>query len=208
MTPHSHENSISDEDALGNITRGCDECFALLFARHFRSVLAVAYRTLRSHSEAEEILQEVFLLIFLKQELYDPSRGAVRTWIHQFAYFKSILRRRYLSVRGFYRQEELDDADVARARHSLDDSSGFDASESLQVIQKALAVLPAQQRRAIELIHFEGYTLQEITAVSGKSLANVRNLYYRGMKRLRDYLRKQQTVKGMPIALGAMRSSK
>jgi RNA polymerase sigma-70 factor, ECF subfamily len=208
MTHHVHEDSLSDEEALGNITQGCGECFALLFARHFRSVLAIAYRTLRSHSEAEEILQEVFLLIFLKQELYDPTRGSVRTWIHQFAYFKSMLRRRYLSVRGFYRQEELHDAKLDPARHSFECSSGLDENESLQVVQKALAVLPAQQRRAIELIHFEGYTLQETAAVSGESLANVRNLYYRGMKQLRDYLRRQQPVKRVPLALSAMRSSK
>jgi DNA-directed RNA polymerase specialized sigma24 family protein len=102
MSPHEHFDSLADDDLLRNIVQGCTDCFALLFHRYCRQVFSVSFRIIRDKPETEDILQEVFLSIFLQQERYDPARGSIRTWILQFAYFKSLLRRRYLRIRHFY----------------------------------------------------------------------------------------------------------
>ena len=110
MPTHEHDEFLADELLLGHICAGCSDCFALLFHRYFRQVFATSFKILRDRSEAEDILQEVFLAIFLQQERFDNSRGSVKTWILQFSYFKSLLRRRYLRIRNFYKQEELTEA--------------------------------------------------------------------------------------------------
>jgi RNA polymerase sigma-70 factor, ECF subfamily len=51
----------------------------------FRQVFALAFKILLERSEAEDILQEVFLAIFLQRERFDPAKGSVKTWILQFA---------------------------------------------------------------------------------------------------------------------------
>jgi RNA polymerase sigma-70 factor (ECF subfamily) len=84
MPVHAHREPLADEQLLGNINHGCQECFGLLFRRHFRSVLGIAFKILRDQTEAEDILQEVFLAIHLQQERFDPAKGTVRTWILQF----------------------------------------------------------------------------------------------------------------------------
>jgi len=50
--------------------------------------------------------------------------------------------------------------------------------------------LAVKQRRVIELVHFDGYTLQEASDILRESLANTRNLYYRGLKDLKEFLNK------------------
>src|ERR1051326_3896714 len=108
MGSHAHHVvSADDEHLLEQVCSGCADCFALLFHRYCANVFSIANRILRDPAEAEDILQEVFLAIFTQHEKYDSSRGSVRSWILQFAYFKSLLRRRYLHIRNFYKQEEL-----------------------------------------------------------------------------------------------------
>lgn len=152
-------------------------------------MLAIASRILRDKGEAEDILQEVFLAIFLKQEQFDSTRGTVRTWILQFAYFKSMLRRRYLSIRNFYQQEELDLAQESRIQGAFERTFGLTNHELIRLLEAGLLLLSPSQRCTIELVHFEGRTIREISELTGESLATTRNNYYRGIKQLRTYLR-------------------
>jgi RNA polymerase sigma-70 factor (ECF subfamily) len=188
MSPHEHFDSLTDDDLLRNIVQGCTDCFALLFHRYCRQVFSVSLRIIRDKAEAEDILQEVFLSIYQQQERYDPSRGGIRTWILQFAYFKSLLRRRYLRIRHFYNDEELSEA---RERGSEPSGlMGMSSAEWARYVETGIATLGIKQRRVIELVHFEGNTLQEASEILRESLANTRNLYYRGLKELKEFLNK------------------
>src|SRR5262249_40500895 len=116
MTQHEHFEPLADDRLLRNIGEGCSECFALLFHRYCRQVFSVSFKILPDRAETEDILQEVFLSIYLRQERFDPARGSVRTWILQFAYFKALLRRRYLRIRNYYQQEEASEVrEIRRA---------------------------------------------------------------------------------------------
>jgi RNA polymerase sigma-70 factor (ECF subfamily) len=186
---HAHSDSLTDEELLANIRAECADCFASLFHRYFYQVYGLSYRILRERSEAEDLLQEVFLAIYLQQERFDSSKGSVRTWILQFAYFKALLRRRYLRIRNFYKQEEFQEANDARVLSHPAERFGLNQAEWAQFVEKGVGSLTDKQRRTIELVHVEGYTLQEAAEVQRESLANTRNCYYRGLKALRSFLR-------------------
>src|SRR5262249_26487312 len=144
--PHTHEQSIIDEALVHNISQGCSDCFALLFERYCRPVFSVSYRILRDRSESEDLLQEVFLAIYLQRERFDPSKGSVKTWILQFAYFKSLLRRRYLRIRKFYEQEEYSESQDSREASGsglLDLSS----AEWATLVESGLASLSPRHRQ-------------------------------------------------------------
>jgi RNA polymerase sigma factor (sigma-70 family) len=124
-----HQESLSDDQLLTNIQQGCSACFAQLFHRYCRQVYSVALRILCDRAETEDMVQEVFLSIFLQQERFDPSRATLRTRILRFAYFKVLLRRRYLSVRHFFKQEEMSETIQIR-RRSPSEAFGLTALES------------------------------------------------------------------------------
>jgi RNA polymerase sigma-70 factor (ECF subfamily) len=145
-------------------------------------VLAVAFRILRDRGEAEDLMQEVFLEIYRDVGRFDPARGSVRTWILQYAYHRSLNRRKFLQKRGFY--------DVARS-----DSIGSSISPpevalhmSEAMLRSAIEQLSERERKTIEMACLEGLTLREISERTEEALANTRNHYYRGLKKLRALL--------------------
>ena len=173
---------------LGHIQAACPDCFAALFRRYFHPVYALSYRILRDRAEAEDLVQEVFLAIYVQQKRFDSARGSVRTWILQFAYFKALLRRRYLRIRKFYKREELREAMESLVWSHPAEKFGMNQAEWTQFVESGVGSLTEKQRCTIRLVNIEGYTLQEAANAQGETLANTRNCYYRGLKALRAFL--------------------
>src|ERR1700738_2508660 len=93
---------ISDEIILKRIHEGDREAFGLLFRRYAQLVYQVGRRIIRNQTEADDLVQEVFLYIHRKSSLFDSSKGSARSWIVQVAYTQAFLRRRRLKSHGFY----------------------------------------------------------------------------------------------------------
>jgi RNA polymerase sigma-70 factor, ECF subfamily len=178
---HIHSDLADDFALIQSLQEGCDKCFEILFARYWKLVFTIAWKILRQRTDAEDLVQEVFLTIFLQRSNYDWTRGSVKTWIAQFAHFKALIKRRYIQTRELTNLDELSEFESGMLRFGA--SQG--ALERAAFVEECLAVLNPRQRRTVELIHFDGYTLVETAAVLKQSLANTRNIYYRGLKALR-----------------------
>src|ERR1700683_372938 len=100
----------SDEQLRAEVCEGAREALSLLFRRYARLVQTVAQRILRDPAEAEDLLQEVFLFVFRRAALFDPSRGSARSWLVQVTYHRAFDRRRHLMARHFYTNLELEEA--------------------------------------------------------------------------------------------------
>src|SRR6202790_4399363 len=104
------QTEFSDEILLSNICAGDRDALALLFRRYAHSVRNVGHRILRDKTEADDLVQEVFLYIHRKSALFDISKGSARSWIVQVAYTQALLRRRHLKAQGFYLSGSADKA--------------------------------------------------------------------------------------------------
>lgn len=181
----------SDEQLLAQVRDGAKEALNHLFRRHARAVRNVAHRILRDEAEADDLVQEVFLFIFRKAALYDAAHGKAATWIIHVAYHRAFDRRRYLNTRHFYATQELDDIGFRLAdprKHSPSHEQSLEGILGKQLMARFNARLTPEQRETIQLFFFEGYALKEIAELTGRSLVNVRNHYYRGLERLRKYV--------------------
>jgi RNA polymerase sigma-70 factor (ECF subfamily) len=182
---------VSDELLLRQVSKGAKDELGLLFRRHAHAVRNVAYRVLRNEAEADDLVQEVFLFIFRKAALFDASQGAARSWIFQVAYHRAFDRRRYLNSRHFYTSRDLDQT-AQRLADPRDELAVHEVSME-GILGKGLttrfnAQLTPEQQETIRLFFFEGYALKEIAQLTGRSLVNVRQHYYRGLARLRKYV--------------------
>ena len=183
--PEACEGEMADDTELIRLLQsGSDESFELLFARYWRLVFAIAWRILRHRSEAEDVVQDVFLTIYLRSAKYDSDRGSVRTWIAQFAHFKALVRRRSLQTADLENIDELKEFESGLLRFG----NAEGVMERATFVEECLSTLNPRQRRTLELIHFDGYTLVEAASVLKQSLANTRNLYYRSLSALRTQL--------------------
>jgi RNA polymerase sigma-70 factor (ECF subfamily) len=184
------DSAVSDEAVMAQICEGSREALAILFRRYARLVRTVAMRILRDDSEADDLLQDVFLFVHRNCSIFDSSRAAVRSWIVQMTYHRAIDRKRYLNSRHFYTRLDLDGvADLPDpCSQSREDDAGFGSLVGITTIQVLLDALTEDQRNTLSLHFFEGYTFAEIAAKLDQSLGNVRNHYYRGLDKLRKQI--------------------
>jgi RNA polymerase sigma-70 factor (ECF subfamily) len=179
---------VCDEALMAQICEGGREALAILFRRYARLVRGVAYRVLRDASEADDLLQDVFISVHRLCKTFDGSRSPAKFWILQMAYRRAISRRRYLTSRHFYTRLDLDEtaselADSGTTASQLEDSVvGQLGSGGLQRIFNELS---ENQRQTLRLFFIDGYTLDEIAARLGQSRGNVKHHYFRGLDRLR-----------------------
>jgi RNA polymerase sigma-70 factor (ECF subfamily) len=188
---HAVEPPVPDETLMAQICVGNKEALADLFRRYARIVRGVAYRVLRDTSEADDLIQDLFLLVHRDCKNFDSSKGSARFWILQMAYRRAISRRRYLTSRHFYTQLDLEDAanqlaDPRTKAGQLEDS--MDTRLGNGSLHKVFETLSENQRQTLRLFFIEGYTLDEIAAKLGQSRGNVKHHYFRGLEKLRKEL--------------------
>jgi len=182
---------VSDEALLEQAANGSREALAELFKRYARITRGVAYRVLRDPSEADDLLQDVFLLIHRKCSMFDPSRGPARFWILQMTYHCAIARRRYLNSRHFYTRVDLDDVERELAAPGTEVSGLGHSGDGLlgrEGLQKVLEELSENQRKTLHLFFVEGHTLGEIATKLNQTRGNVKNHYFRGLEKLRKQM--------------------
>ena len=180
----------SDESLMAQLSLGDQRALACLFRRYARLVRAIAYKILRDESEADDLLQDVFLFIYRKSDVFDHSKSSARSWIVQMTYHCAIDRRRYLQARHFYTRVDLDgpmELLDLRSNGASHTESGGELVGTMTV-QGLLGTLTEDQRNTLSLYFFEGYTFDEIAAKLGQSWGNVRNHYYRGLDKLRKQM--------------------
>jgi DNA-directed RNA polymerase specialized sigma24 family protein len=102
----------SDEDLIARLCRGDKEALGCLFYRHSCLIRAVAYKVLRDSTEADDLLQDLFVLIYRDCRTFDRSKAPVRFWLLQMTHRRAISRRRYLTSRHFYTRVDLDDSAI------------------------------------------------------------------------------------------------
>ncbi|MFL6447893.1 MAG: RNA polymerase sigma factor [Bryobacteraceae bacterium] len=154
----------------------------VLFDQYSRLVLAIACRVLGDPNEAEDVVQEVFFYLYRKPEVFDPSKGSLKTWIIQITCCRALDRKLYLARRHFYTDEGID---ALQLRGAIDLEQQVDAKRSREHLERAFSELSDLQRRTIEFFYFDGLNLREISALLREPLGTVRHHLYRGLDRLR-----------------------
>jgi RNA polymerase sigma-70 factor, ECF subfamily len=183
----------SDEALMVRVCLGDQEALALLFRKYARVVRNIAYRVLRDESEAEDILQEVFLRVHAKCKTFDPSRGVVRSWILQVAFREALCRRRYLNSRHFYINVDLDEVSPCEGQgQEVDRTDAINAVVGKGGLSNAFDALSEDQRQTLSLFFFEGYTLSEIASKLDQPRGRVKHHYVRGLNRLRRELNRNR----------------
>ena len=161
------------------------DAFSQLYDRFSSLVFALAMRMLRVRSDAEDLLQEVFVQIWRQAQSYSVQRGSPEAWIINIARSRAIDKIR--SIRRMEKSFVLTD-DPARAESSENVESSAAESEARMAMNSALANLPETQRKVLELAYFDGLTQTEIANRLAEPLGTIKTRMRSGIQRLRDML--------------------
>ena len=159
------------------------DAFSQLYDRCSSLVFSLAMRMLKVRSDAEDLLQEVFVQVWRQASNYSAERGSPEAWIINIARSRAIDKIR--SIRRMEKSFVLTD-DPARAESSDNVESSAAESETRLTMNAALANLPETQRRVLELAYFDGLTQTEIAKRLAEPLGTVKTRMRSGIQRLRE----------------------
>lgn len=191
-TPSRRSHPAEDDDPLAavvaRIAGGDPAALRVAYDELAPRVLGLALRILRDRTAAEEAVVDVFAQLWRQAGRYDPQKGTVATWVATLARTRAIDVRRS-RARHTTREAELsaDATDVLRSPGPTpyEASAGNDRAER---VQRALATLPQEQRRALEAAFFGGLSHTEIAAEFGHPLGTVKTRIRSGLVALRTAL--------------------
>ena len=177
-------SEAGDRGLVLRIEQRDSDALAELYDRYSARLLGLAVRILGDPSEAEEVLQDVFLHVWRAASSYDPTRGPVLAWLLVATRSRAIdrVRARRPAARAGLRPLE----EVAEPRSSEDIESGSASREWESLCRAAIAELPPDQHRALELAYFEGLTHQEIAERTASPLGTVKTRVRLGLMKLRE----------------------
>jgi RNA polymerase sigma-70 factor, ECF subfamily len=154
-----------------------------LYDRYARVVYAVAYRSLGSVEESEELVMDVFAKVWMTAASYDPHKARVDTWILMMTRSRVLDRLRAQQRRGKVTEAiAIFDVVTATADVSLD----LEVAERRSQVIAALASLPIEQRQALELAYYRGWSQREIAEYTGWALGTVKTRIRLGLEKLRS----------------------
>jgi RNA polymerase sigma-70 factor (ECF subfamily) len=176
-----------EPDALlaERIRRGDQQALAELYDRYASTSLATALRVVADRQEAEDVVHDAFVAVWRKIDRFDARRGSLRAWL------MTVVRNRAIDrVRARRPAIDLDDADERSLLRTGPNPTWEAALRGLSAVdvRAAMASLPDEQRRAIELAYFEGYTYREVAELTRVSPGTANGRMRLALAKLRDAL--------------------
>lgn len=171
-----------------DMVAGRHEALACLYQRRGAALHALLIRMLGSAEEAEELLQDAFVLCWRRAAAYDPAKSSPWTWLVMIARGLAVDRLRSRSRRQVHLSAYEQEVASLEVEHVRPHVPAADREVSDQV-GAALHRLPDPQREAIELAFYRGWSHEEISRASGQPLGTVKSHIRRGMIALRQWLK-------------------
>jgi RNA polymerase sigma-70 factor (ECF subfamily) len=181
-----------DETLIRLIAQSQEEALAQLYDRYNRLIFSLALAIVNDRATAEEITLDVFMRVWQKAGTYRAEQAKVSTWLTHIARHHAIdvLRRRAARV----------DHSAVHWEESIShiESSGPDPQESAELslrrerIYAALAKLPPEQKQALILAYFGGYTQSQIAELLAQPLGTIKTRLRLALQKLREFLNQEQ----------------
>jgi RNA polymerase sigma-70 factor (ECF subfamily) len=173
---------LSDEAVLALVARADEQALSELYRRFARLAYGLAFRILRDDALAQDAVQEAFLGVWRSAGRFTAERAKPSTWL------LTLVHRRAVDL---VRREERRRTEPLQPDSEAADSEAPDEAELLnqrQTIREALRKLPPEQREAIELAYYGGYTQSELAERLGQPLGTIKSRMFTGLGRLREAL--------------------
>ena len=173
---------LSDEAVVALVARSEESALAELYDRFGRIAYGLALRILRDEALAEDAVQDAFLTVWRSAARYMPERGKASTWV------LTLVHRRAVDL--VRREERRRTEPIEGAPEPTSGAADEVAWLRLQRerVQEALRQLPDQQREALELAYYGGFSQSELADRLGQPLGTIKSRMFAGLTRLRELL--------------------
>jgi RNA polymerase sigma-70 factor (ECF subfamily) len=193
---------LEDSTLMAWVVEGRHGALEVLYDRYADLVYSFALRMLGEAGAARELVLKVYLHVWQEARTFEPHRGSFLRWLLSLTHQLGIAEIRQKRAQALGRTE-MAAGDVPAARTTSDPAraEALDLDDALahrrKRINDALALLSGEQRRAVELAYFDGYTQEEIGEVTGEPQATVRSRIRLSLRKLRELLHPEDVEVGL-----------
>lgn len=180
--------SLSDGDLIARIVKAEESALSVLYDRYQRLVYSLAFQSIGEKNLAEEITQDVFIRIWEKASSYRPEQGKVITWIVSITRNRAIDEYRRRRVRPENSAIDWEGLEPGEQSDNANLEAEVETALLRQRIRSALATLPREQRQALSLAFFRGYSHTEIAASLQEPLGTIKTRIRSAMQKLQNLL--------------------
>jgi RNA polymerase sigma-70 factor (ECF subfamily) len=180
-------NPTPDEELLQQMMAGDEGAFIVLYRRWQAGIYRFALRMCGSEALAEDVTQEVFMILMREGGRYDASKGSLSAYLYGIARFQ-VLRKmqRERTMVSMDDESEMTDEMMATNFDPLLDLS---RAETVQSVRAAIGVLPLHYREVVVLCELHEMSYAEAAAVLGCAIGTVRSRLHRARGLLVEKLR-------------------
>jgi RNA polymerase sigma factor (sigma-70 family) len=158
--------TYTEQELIKGLVAHDEQTYGYLYDNYSKALFTVISQIIPSKEMAEEVLQEVFVKIWQHINSYDPMRGRLYTWMINIARNQAIDRTR---------SREFSQKSMTTALpESISETRGSGPGIQDVGLMRTLNSLPEESRKLLELAYFQGYTHEEIAAITNTPLGTVK----------------------------------
>jgi RNA polymerase sigma-70 factor, ECF subfamily len=178
------ETETTEEELMQAVCMGDKSAYQMLVKKHLKSISHYAYRLLGNQKDTEDISQEVFLRLWTNAPKFKAEKSKLTTWLHRIAHNLCI---DHLRKHGRVQTQETfdDEADESGAENL---ESNDAQSEEMNLLRDTISALPENQRSALSLCHFQGFSNKQAAAIMNISVKALESTLARAKRSLREKL--------------------
>jgi RNA polymerase sigma-70 factor (ECF subfamily) len=179
------EQIVDEVNLLARIVQRDRFALSQLYDLYARVLYAVAFKSLGSVEDSEEVVLDVFAQIWRIAERYDSSKGRVDTWLFTIARSRILDRLRSKQRIAKTAAVSQNAVEIRSPKLSVDPIEDALISERRTLVLAALKQIPKEQRQVIDLAYYKGLSHSEIAARTGLSLGTVKTRIRLGLSKLK-----------------------
>jgi RNA polymerase sigma-70 factor, ECF subfamily len=176
---------VEATNLLTKIAEGDRTALSQLYDRYARIIYAIAWKSLNSVEDCEEVVLEVFAQIWKIADRFDLNKGCVEQWIFTLARSRILDRLRKLQRLNKVNVAISSGTEIEFPIASVDPIEAIEIGERQQQVLAALSQIPPAQRQVIDMAYYQGLTHAEIAAATGLSIGTVKTRLRLGLSKLK-----------------------
>lgn len=193
ITLNRKESPNEDLVLIARIVRADAQALARLYEKYQRKVYSVVLRIVKTEEDAREILQDVFLQVWQKANLFEANRGTFSAWLVTLAHNKAInlLRSRRAKKTALEIKHDLEQFSELITEKTIESRTALDyqvESDEREHLLALLELIPIEQKTALVMAYYGGYSQSEIAKALGQPLGTIKTRMRQGMIRLHQLI--------------------
>ncbi len=175
---------ITDFELIKRFVDGDESAFNILVSRYQEKIYWHARRMTGNHLDADEILQEVLLVLYDKLKTFE-YKSSVYTWIYTITHTRSINYIKRNKIKSFFSLSEAKNIEDKKN----DVVVNLEQKQKLDLIEKALQQLPVKQREVFIMRNYDEMTYDEISKVTGTSTGALKANYFHALNKIKELVK-------------------